>query len=66
MNRPTEGGRYMRDPQTGKATRVGPKLEDIDVPHVEPDPETSPASDAPLVAEASDPTLPTGRVKKGN
>lgn len=59
MNRPTEGGRYYRDPITGKRR-----------PEVEPPPaapEPVPASDALVTAEAADPPPPTtGRLKKGN
>lgn len=59
MNRPTEGGRYYRDPITGdRRTEAEP-------PPAPPEP--VPASDAPVAAEAVDPTPPpTRRLKKGN
>ena len=59
MTRPTEGGRYYRDPITGE------RRAEVEPPPAAP--ETVPTSDAPLAAEAVDPTPPpTGRVKKGN
>lgn len=54
----------MRDPQTGKTTRMGPEGAETFVSLA--DPSAAPTSDAPLVSEAADLTpLPTGRVKKG-